>query len=268
MAGIVFGCIAPHPPLLIPDVGKGQEATISATIQAMEMLRDRLVKQHPETVLIISPHGEYHSNAMGILTAPSSSGDMKRWGDRRASQHFDNDIKLVALISEEAGKLDIPVKSIGERSYELDHGVMVPLHSLLPAVQEAALVPLTFSWLPLEVHFTFGKAIRQAAERSGKRVAIVASGDLSHRLIPSAPAGYDPMGKAFDQKLAKALAKLDSQDILNMDSEMIERAGECGLRSVVILLGTLDGLNVKPDVLSYEGPFGVGYLVASFEINA
>jgi len=267
MAGIVFGCIVPHPPLLVPDVGKGQEAAISTTIKSMEILRDRLAKQQPETVLVISPHGEYHSDTMGILTAPSSSGDMKRWGDREPTEHFDNDLKTVELIREEARKLNIPVKSIGDRSYDLDHGVMVPMHVLLPAIRGIALIPLTFSWLPLETHFTFGKAIKQAAERSGKRVVIVASGDLSHRLIPSAPAGYDPMGKVFDQNLVKALSKLNSQDILNMDKTLIEHAGECGLRSITILLGALDGLKVNPEILSYEGPFGVGYMVASFEVN-
>jgi AmmeMemoRadiSam system protein A len=101
----------------------------------------------------------------------------------------------------------------------------------------------------------------------GKRVALIASGDLSHRLLPSAPAGYDPMGKVFDEKLVAALARLDAEEILKLDQELIERAGECGLRSIVILLGALDGLLVEAEVLSYEGPFGVGYLVASFSVG-
>ncbi len=268
MGGIVFGCIVPHPPLLVPDVGRGKEATISATTRSMETLRDRLAKQCPETVLVISPHGQSHGAAMGILTAASSSGDMSQWGDRGPRHNFDNDLKMVALIKEAAEKAGIPLSPIGERGYDLDHGVMVPLHFLVPAIKGAALVPLTFSWLPLEDHFTFGKAIRQAAERSGKRVAIVASGDLSHRLIPSAPAGYDPIGKVFDEKLVKAVSKLDSKGLLTMDEELIERAGQCGLRSIVILLGALDGLKVKPEILSYEGPFGVGYLTASFEVGS
>jgi AmmeMemoRadiSam system protein B len=266
MAGIVFGCSVPHPPLLVPEVGRGQEAGISATARSMEKLRDRLAEQHPETVLVISPHGQYHNNAMGILTAPSSSGDMSQWGVRGPSHHFDNDLEMVALIQDEAREADIPVKSIGDKSYDLDWGVMVPMHFLLPAVKGAALVPLTFSWLPLKAHFTFGQSIRRAAEKGQKRVAIIASGDLSHRLIPSAPAGYDPMGKVFDEKLVKLLSKLDSKGVLGLDEELIERAGECGLRSCVILLGALDGLKVKPEILSYEGPFGVGYLVASFQV--
>ena len=266
MAGIVFGCIVPHPPLLVPAIGGGQEAAISATTQAMEQLADKLAGRHPETILIISPHGEYHSDAMGILTAKSSTGDLSSWGVRGPRHDFHNDLEMVALIQKEAKAAGIGTKSIGEKSYRLDHGVMVPMHFLLSGVKGVPLVPLTFSWLPLETHFTFGKAIRRAAEQSQKQVALVASGDLSHRLIPGAPAGYEPMGKVFDEKLVKALSCLDAGDILNLDRELIERAGECGLRSFVILLGALDGLRVEPEILSYEGPFGVGYLVASFEV--
>ena len=268
MIGMVFGCIVPHPPLLVPDIGRGQEVAISATIQAMEELADKLTEQHPQTVLIVSPHGVYYDDAMGILAAASSTGDLRNWGVREPRHTFDNDLEMVALIRKEAEAADIPINSMGDKSYELDHGVMVPMHFLLPGMKRVPLVPLAFSWLSLENHFTFGKVIKRAADQSQKRVALIASGDLSHRLIPGAPAGYEPLGKAFDEKLVQALSCLDSETILNLDSEFIERAGECGLRSFVILLGALDGLQVKPKIISYEGPFGVGYLVASFEIES
>ncbi len=266
MEGIVFGCVVPHPPLVVPDVGKGQENVIAATIKAMEELTDMLGRQHPQTVLVISPHGEYHADAMGISTATSLTGDMRIWGSQGPQRRFDNDLKMVELLEKEAKANGVPIRSIGGSNYSLDHGVMVPMHFFYRAMEGVSLVPLTFSWLPLKTHFAFGQAIRRAAEQIGKRVVLVASGDLSHRLIPEAPAGYDPMGKIFDEKLAKALSCSDTDSILNMDAKLIERAGECGLRSVVILLGALDGLRVKPKVLSYEGPFGVGYLVASFEV--
>ena len=268
MAGIIFGCLVPHPPVIVPDVGRGGEREISATTRAMEQLTDQLAQQKPETALIISPHGSYHPDAMGILTSSSSSGDLSVWGSSAPRQNYDNDLNLVELIQQEAKRANIPVKSIGKGNYNLDHGVMVPLYFLGKALKGVSLVPLTFCWLPLEKHFAFGKAIGKAVEQSKKRVALIASGDLSHRLIPSAPAGYDPMGKIFDEKLGKALSSWDARSVLGMDQQLIERAGECGLRPVVILLGALDGLKVKPKILSYEGPFGVGYMVASFEVTS
>ncbi len=266
MAGIVFGCVVPHPPLLIPDIGKGQEKTIIATIRAMDRLSQELADHHPELAILVSPHGHAYSDAMGVLTAPSSQGDLCSWGSREPKYCFDNDLEFVKLLQEEAHKSGIPLISIGEKHYDLDHGVLVPLHSLQKALIDIPLVPLTFSWMPLSKHFAFGKAINRAAKRLGKRVAFIASGDMSHKLIPSAPAGYSSNGKVFDKQLVAALSEFDANAVLNLDQDLIEEAGECGLRSVVIMLGALDGLKVKPEILSYEGPFGVGYLVASFSV--
>jgi len=90
---------------------------------------------------------------------------------------------------------------------------------------------------------------------------VIASGDLSHRLSPSAPAGYSPKGEIFDNLLKELLSSKDTSGILNLDKELVEEAGECGLRSIMILLGILEKQNYKFKLLSYEAPFGVGYMV-------
>lgn len=267
MTGIVFSCIVPHPPIIIPDIGRGEEKKIAATSDAMDMLTGMLAHQNPDAVIIISPHGNYISDSMGIATAPTLTGDLNAWGISTPRLNIDNDPDLVGLIQKEAKLQNIPLASIGQKGYNLDHGVMVPLHFLYRALKGVPLIPLTFSWLSRQTHFEFGKVLRKAAEQSNKHVAIIASGDLSHRLIPTAPAGYDPMGKTFDEKLVKALSEMDTKGIMGFDEIMVERAGECGLRSIIIMLGALDGLNVKTRLLSYEGPFGVGYMVAAFEVK-
>jgi len=267
MSGIVFGCIVPHPPLLVPEVGGGREREISATTRAMERLSKELAGHQPDTIFVISPHGASLYDAMGVATARASSGNMLMWGAPGLDFDFENDAEAVSAIQEEAKAAGVPLKSIGEKRYELDHGVTVPLYFLRKGLKQVRLVPLTFSWLPLNIHYTFGKALRRAAERSGRRVALVASGDLSHRLLPEAPAGYDPMGQVFDKKLVEAIERYDARAILGLDEDLVSHAGECGLRSIVILLGALEGLSARPQVLSYEGPFGVGYLVASFDIG-
>jgi len=193
---------------------------------------------------------------------------MRSWGARGPDYHFDNDLEAVAALEEEARAAKVPLRSIGDRSYDLDHGVLVPIHFLAKGMGGAKMVPLTFSLLPLDVHFAFGQAIRRVADKIGRRVAIVASGDLSHRLIPAAPAGFHPDGEVFDKKLVQYIEDYTVKGIMTMDEDLIDHAGECGLRSIVILLGALDGLAVKSEVLSYEGPFGVGYCVASFEVES
>lgn len=251
---------------MVPEIGRGQERSISSTIQAMVKLSFMIADHSPDSVIVISPHGRNFSDAMGILTAPSSTGHLASWGVPGPGVQFANDLDTVRLIQEEAKQAGIPLRSIADRHYELDHGVMAPLHYLTKSIKDAMLIPITFCWLSPATHFDFGKAIRRATERSGKRVAIIASGDLSHRLIPQAPAGYDPMGKIFDERLVSAIKSMDVETILNFDPDLVEHAGECGYRSIIILLGALSGLKATSQVLAYEGPFGVGYLTAAFNI--
>lgn len=267
MSGIVFGCIVPHPPIIIPEIGKGRESEISATTHAMENLAGKLAASRPDVIFVISPHGTAHYDAMGVVTTKSLRGDLRSWGAHNLNFRFNADPDITDALQEEARKSHIPIKAIGERGYNIDHGVLVPFYFLNRKVPNSALVPLTFCWLPLVTHYEFGKLLARLAEQRNKRIAIVASGDLSHRLIPEAPAGYDPQGEVFDKKIQDGVLAMDANSILNMDEDLIEHAGECGLRSITILMGALDGLKVKPEVLSYEGPFGVGYMVASFEID-
>jgi len=147
------------------------------------------------------------------------------------------------------------------RVYWLDHGAAVPLHFLLPLVGDVKLVLLGYSWQPRATHEAFGQRIRKACEESGRRVVYVASGDLSHRLIPTAPAGYDPQGRVFDEEIVAGVAGGDWDRIRNLPAELVERAGVCGYNSILTLAGAL-GDQVQTRVLSYQGPFGVGYLVA------
>lgn len=267
MSKVVFGCIVPHPPIIIPEIGRARSSEVAATQAGMRTIAEKLEASKPDVIVIISPHGETKPDAMGVAVAPTTIGSFLPWGVQGLEYFFENDSTFVNALKEEAGKAGVPLAEMGERGYTLDHGVLVPMYFLSDALKGATLVPVTFSWLPANFHFAFGKAIASAATRTNKRTAIIASGDLSHRLSPMAPAGYHPLGKEFDRKLIEDVGKHDVSAIMNMDTDLLDAAGECGYRSIVILLGALDSLVVTPKVLSYEGPFGVGYLVASYEID-
>lgn len=268
MCALVFGCVTPHPPILIPEIGERQTDRVKATTASLVALGQELDSAQPETILLVSPHGPVLHGSMGIFTGNRSSGDFARWGVEGLGFVYDNDMELVKAILQETEGAGIPLRPIADEGYTLDWGVLVPLYFLGRHMEGIRLVPLTYSWRSLSDHLAFGNAIQRAAQRIDRRAAFVASGDLSHRLKPGAPAGFDPMGKVFDHKLVEALKSWDIEAILNMDPDMVARAGECGLRSITILMGALQGLPVGPKVLSYEGPFGVGYLVASFGVGA
>jgi len=104
--------------------------------------------------------------------------------------------------------------------------------------------------------------------KSKEKIALIASGDLSHRLKTDGPYGLHPDGAKFDKALIDGLKQRDIAAILALDGQYPE-AGECGLRSFCFMLGILEAakINWRANILSYEGPFGVGYLVAKLEIN-
>lgn len=269
MSSVVFGCIVPHPPIIVPDVGKSELRKVGATVASMQALANLLAESAPETVVVISPHGPIRRDAMGVSRVPSSEGDLAMFGAASVRLEFRNDLEFASALQEEMKARAVPLAPIGSMRgpYELDHGVTVPMYYLAPAVPGAYLVPVTFSLLPGSVHFAFGQAIQAAAAKVGRKIAVVASGDLSHRLTRGAPAGYDPMGKVLDERIVEAVAAADPAALMNLDPQLVERGGECGLRSIIVLMGAVDGLEYKPEVLSYEGPFGVGYMVAAFHVG-
>jgi AmmeMemoRadiSam system protein A len=146
--------------------------------------------------------------------------------------------------------------------HELDHGTAVPIYFLLRNGWSGKVVTLGYSFLSNDDHLRFGSCIRKAVDQVGRRVAFIASGDLSHRLKPQAPAGYNPNAHEFDDEVVDALRSNEPQRIVDIDFNVRKMAGECGFRSMLVAIGASSELPLSCEVLSYEAPFGVGYLVA------
>ncbi len=261
---LIFGAIAPHPPILIPAIGQENLESIKKTKEALEELEQELYHAKPDTVIIISPHGQLMDEAFTMNHSPVLKGNFKAFGDLETKLEFKNNLGLAYKIRE---SVETKIPLILTSDEELDHGTLVPLHYLTQHLKEVSIIPLGFSMLERQAHFQFGQEIRKVLNHSNERVAVIASGDLSHRLTQDAPAGYSAKGKKFDETLIKLLKEKKIDEILSLDKSLIEEAGECGYRSILILLGIFGQLNYKFKILSYEGPFGVGYLVANMVIG-
>jgi AmmeMemoRadiSam system protein A len=267
MASIVFACISPHPPIIVHEVGQGRERTTQKTIDALEQVARELAEHNPDAAILISPHGPIKPNAFGILTAPECSATFAEWGAPQLVFALENDVDLATAIRKEADDAAVPLEYILHWRDGLDWGCTVPLYYLQSGLGQASIVPMCISFLPPQHHFALGKAVRRAVDRLDKRVAIIASADLSHSLTHDAPNGYDPMGQVFDEQIQKAVADWDVKTVLEMDDDFRRHAAEDTVPSLSFLMGALDGLQVQPRVLSYEGPFGVGYLVAAIDVG-
>ncbi|MDD5290039.1 MAG: AmmeMemoRadiSam system protein B [Patescibacteria group bacterium] len=255
---LVFSAIVPHPPILIPAIGKENLEVIKKTKFAMEELAEHLYAAKPEVIIVVSPHGELHEGKITINQAPKFVGAFNKFGDLTTKMEWQGELGLSYKIYE---KMETEGTARLIHDENLDHGAAVPLFYLAQNLPEVKILPINYCLRDLKFHFDFGKELGEIIHAENRRVAFIASGDLSHRLTKDAPAGYNPNGKKFDKLLLALLKEKKYEEILNMDVDLVEDAGECGLRSIAVLLGIIKDMNITPQLLSYEGPFGVGYAV-------
>ena len=110
------------------------------------------------------------------------------------------------------------------------------------------------------------EALKDILLNEDKRIAVIASGDQSHALRSDSPAGFAKEGAEYDAFVQQSLTNKNVTALLQLDSEKVLKAKECSYRSLLMLLGVLEKINVRPVIHSYEAPFGVGYLAVHFEI--
>ena len=261
---LVLASIVPHPPILIPTIGKDNIKQLKITQNSFEKLIKKLIEKKVDTIIIISPHGEFQTNAFTINFNPKLSCNFKDFGDFSTQKIWNLDIELAYKIKESLENA-IPLQ-LNTNDF-LDHGSSVPLFRLTENIKNIKIVPIHHSGLSLEEHYDFGRKLKKQILISNKNIAVIASGDLSHSLTKNSPAGYSSKGKKFDKKIIKLLSAKKIDKILSLDPQFINDAKECGLRPFLIQQGILKNINYKAKTLSYEAPFGVGYLVMDFEIN-
>lgn len=262
-----FAAITPHPPIAIPEIGGEEIKKIPRTIQAFQKLGEKFTALETETVLVVSPHGQLSPDVFNLGGSLTMSGDFENFGHPEINFSFSGNPKLARKIIEKAAQEKIPCRTIDYPF--LDHGTLVPLYFLTKRQKTTTkLLPVFFSGLSASKHFSFGQTLGQAIKAGDEKIALVASGDLSHCLSIDAPGGFSPQGKIFDETLIKLIQEKKWKEIASLDPGLIEEAGECGWRSIVILLGALSIINknFSLDILSYEAPFGVGYLTAEAEL--
>jgi AmmeMemoRadiSam system protein A len=263
--------ISPHPPIVVHEVGRGEEKKAAATVEALQRLAQETGRTKPSTIIITTPHAPVFQDYIFINHKDVLSGDFRRFGAPGVKLSYENNLELAGEIARLANSRGIPCGGLDNMlitryrlSEELDHGAMVPLYFISKAYGGFKLVHISIAGLPFRDLYRFGVCIAEAVEQSNEEVVFVASGDLSHRLAPDGPYGFNECGPEFDGRLVDYLKGPDREAILGFDEEFLEEAGECGLRSFIMMFGALDEYELKPEVYSYEGPFGVGYAIAAF----
>lgn len=259
---IIKTYMVPHPPLIIPEIGRGGENQIKKTTESYETVAKEISELKPDTIIISSPHTIMYGDYFHITNATSVSGDFSNFNASNISFEEEQDIELIEEIENVSKKYNFPAGRT--KDTKLDHGTMIPLYFIRKYYKEGKIIVLGPSGLPLIDNYMMGIIIKEAVNNLNKKVVFIASGDLSHKLQSYGPYGYAPEGVEYDKRIMEVCSNTNFNELLNFEESFLDKAAECGHRSFTIMSGTLDGLNVKAKYLSHEDITGVGYGIITF----
>ncbi len=253
---IVFAAIVPHSPLLLPAIGKEHLKKFRKTVTALKRLEQELYAAHPDTILVLSPHGAVEADQFVLDFQERYRCDLKEFGIMDSACSYRADMRLASALKEQLEDRAIPFML--RSGAGLDYGIAIPLNYLAAHLPGVAVLPIAPALLPPKTQHEFGQAIQEVLLHTNRRVAVVASADLSHRLTRSAPAGYSPFGKKFDEKILDIIRERKWPALLSFEPQLAEKAAQCGLSVLTVFSGILDRIEAVPELLSYESPFGIG----------
>ena len=265
----IFGAVmVPHPPIILPEIGRGQEREIQETIDAYEQAAAFAAGLQADTYIISSPHTVMYPDYFHISPGRGAAGDMAAFGAPQVRLEADYDTELVRGITVLAKERGIPAGTLGERDERLDHASLIPLYFLRKYLQGSRprIVRIGLSGLPLSLHYKLGETVRNAADALGRRIVWIASGDLSHKLKEDGPYGLSAEGPLYDRQIMEVMGSGNFKKLLEFPEDFCRKAAECGHRSFVMMAGALDGKNVQAQALSHQNTFGVGYGVCTYRV--
>ena len=261
---IVAAYMVPHPPMIVPQVGRGSEKQITKTIRAYEAVAAGIAGIRPETIIVTSPHAVLYADYFHISPGEDATGDFGSFQAPEVRFAEKYDTELVKAICALAKEKDFPAGTLGERDRRLDHGTMVPLYFIEQQYTGFRLVRVGLSGLSNAEHYEFGRIIRQAVEQTGRKAVLIASGDLSHKLQEYGPYGFAEEGPEYDRRIMDAAGRTAFGEMLTFEESFLDKAAECGHRSFLIMAGALDGMDVEAKVYTHEDVTGVGYGICFF----
>ena len=247
-----------HAPIVVPPIAGSRAAECSTTTDAMREAARALVAHEPELLVLLSPHAPRKPDAWGISYASVLTGSFARFGHGSLAYVCTGAPDAARCLADEARARGLDTHDIGG---SLDHGALVPLHFVQEAGYEGPVLLVALPFPGADTEVEFGRAIDAASARMGRRWAVLASGDMSHRLTRDAPSGFDPLARTFDSAFVNFLRRGDIVRAVTLDGELAERAAEDVVQSTATALGAIGNAR-GTRVLAYEGPFGVGYCEA------
>lgn len=261
---MIAGYIVPHPPVVVPNVGRGEEKKIQKTLDSYRRIALRIAKFAPDTVVVVSPHSVYLKDAFYIAGSKGAFGDLSQFLAPDVAVTIKHDLEMADELAALCGEDGIETVYTEEYADELDHGTVIPLWFLQEVYADFKVLRVSPSCMDNDVLYRMGGLIERAAAHVGRKIAFIASGDLSHKLKEDGPYGFAAEGPLFDKTVTEAMKSTDLTTFMKMDKELADKAAQCGLPGFIMLSGALENYDIDYDFYSYEGTFGVGYAFCEY----
>lgn len=261
---LVFAAALPHTPQLLVRPDTEDRDLVLRVHGACRSVRDRLAAARPDVIAVIAgDHIEgFFLNAvpaLAVFVGDRVSGQFDRY-----RYTFDVHEPLARTILEQA--IDAGFDLAYSQEVALDYAFYVPLHFTMPA-PPLPIVPLYVNvYLPPQPTprrcHAWGQVLRQILDGRPERVALIASGGLSH--YPGtdryASPDYD-----WDRRLLERLAEGGGADTARLTGEELDKAGNVELRTWIVLLGAVGG--ARAEVIGYEPSWHHGNAVAVWPVG-
>jgi aromatic ring-opening dioxygenase LigB subunit len=256
---MVFMC---HAPIVIPPIGGSRAGQCAATSKAMLEAAGSIVETNPDRVMVLDPHLIYSPTAyICVEMRKGATCNFKAFGRPDLTVGLPTEPDFHRYLVESTADRQFPVNVM--ELDDLDHGATVPLWFMQAAGYRGPVCVVGYPWrASLESHADFGRFLREACARHKGKTALIASGDLSHRLQQGAPSGFHPNAHLFDKCFVGHVEEGDLAKASQLPEDLSDLAAEDSSESMAIAAGALGDVSPDARVLSYEAPFGVGYMVA------
>ena len=258
--------IMPHPSVSIPEIAQGRENGVSVTIRGMEKIAEEIKQIAPQTIALISPHGNVFSDGLCVNTESMLTGSFAEFHQPKLRLALRGDMQKALIYCSGLRAADIDNLALDEttaKKYdittELDYGALVPLYFILKKYKDFKLVHINIGYLPRAKMYQAGKIL---AGILGETDVIIASGNLSHKISKDNAEYYDEICKKYDKNVFDAVENNEFLRIMTADEDMVKKAQQCAQKPLEMLSGALDGCRAEGEVYSYEAPCGVGYMTA------
>lgn len=267
---IVFAAIAPHGGIAVEEACAPEELKVAEVTRAgMQELGRLFDEARPEVAVVVTPHNVHISDAFGVIVAARVAGSLS--GAQHVKLDLQTDGTLAWGILGCMNLMQLPSAGVSFGSNDpgtavapMDWGVLIPLWFMggrsKPPVDIVVVTPARD--LPAEAHTKAGEAIHAAAERSSRRVALIASADHGHAHLQDGPYGYHPAAKEYDTLVKDIVGKDELHRLRDISYDLVDHAKADSWWQMLVLHGAVDGFRGR--LVSYEAPTYFGMLTAAY----